>query len=136
MVSLAFGLLNWSSRQAFAADHREAPIVDGVPEGDITDVYLFTDPNDASRVVMIMNVNPFSVPAEASSYSLSPDFLYQFKIDNNGDAREDLVIQIVADVAGTGQTLSVLGPGVPDRTGNRNHLLNGQPSAQGKFGTV
>jgi hypothetical protein len=136
MVALALGLFSWSNPRAFAADHREAPLVDSLPEGDITDVYVFTDPNDASRVVMIMNVNPFSVPAEASSYSLSPDFLYQFKIDNNGDAREDLVIQIVADVAGTGQTLSVFGPGVPDRTGMRNHILNGQPSAQGTFGTV
>jgi len=135
-LALALGLLAGSRLPAFAADHRDAPTIDGFPEGDITDVYLFTDPNDASRVVMIMNVNPFSVPAEASSYSLSPDFLYQFKIDNNGDAREDLVVQVVADVTGTGQTLRVFGPGVPDRTGNRNHLLHGQPSAQGTYGTV
>jgi hypothetical protein len=136
MVALALGLFLWSNSRAFAADHRDAPLVDSLPEGDITDVYLFTDPNDASRVVMIMNVNPFTVPAEASSYSLSPDFLYQFKIDNNGDAREDLVILVVADVAGQGQTLRVFGPGVPERTGKRNHLLRGQPSAQGAFGTV
>lgn len=135
-IALALGLLAWSKLPAFAADHREAPLVDSLPEGDITDTYIFTDPNDASRVVMIMNVNPFSVPAEASSYSLSPDFLYQFKIDNDGDAREDLVIQVIADVTGTGQTLRVFGPGRPDRTGNRNHVLHGQPSAQGTFGTV
>jgi len=136
MVSLAFGLLNWSSRQAFAADHREAPIVDGIPEGDITDVYLFTDPNDSSRVVFIMNVNPFSVPAEASSYSLSPDLLYQFKIDNTNDAREDLIIQVVADIRGTGQTIRVFGPAAPSRTGARNTLLGGTPAVKGAFGQV
>jgi hypothetical protein len=135
-TALALGLFAWSGSVVFAADHREAPLVDSMPEGDITDVFLFTDPNDASRVVMIMNVNPFSVPAEASSYSLSPDLLYQFKIDNTGDAREDLVIQVVADVAGTGQTLRVFGPAAPGRTGQRNHLMNGAPSAQGTFGTV
>jgi len=119
-----------------AADHREAPLVDSIPEGDITDVYLFTDPNDATRVVMIMNVNPFSVPAEFSSYSLSPDLLYQFKIDNTGDAREDLVIQIVADIAGQGQTIRVFGPAAPAVTGARNMLLSATPSAQGTFGNV
>ena len=136
MMLLAFGLLNWSSRQAFAADHREAPIVDGVPEGDITDVYLFTDPNDSSRVVLIMNVNPFSVPAEASSYSLSPDLLYQFKIDNTNNAREDLVIQVVADKRGMGQTIRVFGPARSSHTGARNTLLHGSPSVKGAFGQV
>lgn len=134
MMCLAFSLLFGRVPAAFAADHREAPIVDGVPEGDITDVYLFTDPNDASRVVMVMNVNPFSVPAELPSYSLSPDLLYQFKIDNTGDAREDLVIQVIADIAGQGQNIRVLGPVAPVQTGARNILHNGSPSAAGKFG--
>jgi len=71
----------------WAADHREAPKVDAIPEGDITDVFLFTDPNDPSRVVMMMNVNPFGNPSENPSFSFSPDLLYQFKIDNTGDAR-------------------------------------------------
>lgn len=135
-ISLVLGVFAWSTPRGFAADHRDAPFVDGVPEGDITDLYVFTDPNDSTRVVMIMNVNPFSVPAEASSYSLSPDLLYQFKIDTDGDAREDLVIQVVANVAGQGQILQVFGPDRPDRTGARNHLLHGQPSAQGTFGTI
>lgn len=136
MMLLALGLFSWRGAPVFAADHREAPLVDGIPEGDITDVYLFTDPNDATRVVMIMNVNPFSVPAELPSYSLSPDLLYQFKIDNTGDAREDLVIQIVADVAGQGQIIRVFGPAAPATTGARNTLLSASASAQGAFGTV
>ena len=41
-----------------------------------------------------MNVNPFAIPAESSTYRFSPNFLYQFKIDNTGDAVEDLVIQV------------------------------------------
>jgi len=136
MAVLAFALLSSGAPALFAADHREAPLVDAVPEGDITDVYVFTDPNDSSRVVMIMNVNPFSVPAELPSYSLSPDLLYQFKIDNSGDAREDVVIQVLADVAGQGQTIRVFGPTGPSMTGARNVLLNSSPSAQGKFGSV
>ena len=136
LICVLMGTVSWTSRAAFGADHREAPIVDGIAEGDITDVYLFTDPNDVTRVVMIMNVNPFSVPAELPSYSLSPDLLYQFKVDNTGDAREDVVIQIVVDVSGQGQTIRVLGPASSSATGSRNILLNSSPSAQGAFGTV
>ena len=135
-LSVALGLFSWGPSSALAADHREAPLVDSLPEGDITDVYLFTDPNDSSRVVMIMNVNPFSVPAELSSYSLSPDLLYQFKIDNTGDAREDLVIQVTADVAGQGQTIRVFGPERPEHTGARNELLEEASSIKGAFNTV
>jgi len=136
MIGMLLGAVSWTSPAALAADHREAPVVDAIPEGDITDVYLFTDPNDATRVVMVMNVNPFSVPAELPSYSLAPDLLYQFKIDNSGDAREDIVIQVVADIAGQGQTIRVLGPAAPSATGARNVLLNSSPSAQGAFGSV
>jgi hypothetical protein len=119
-----------------AADHREAPKVDAVPEGDITDVFLFTDPNDASRVVMIMNVNPFANPSENPSFSFSPDLLYQFKIDNTGDAREDKVIQILFTGVGQSQTVQVFGPDTPNQTGARNALLHGAPSASGKFGQI
>src|SRR5438045_253330 len=119
-----------------AADHREAPKVDDIPEGDITDVFLFTDPNDPSRVVMMMNVNPFGNPSENPSFSFSPDLLYQFKIDNTGDAREDKVIQILFTGVGQGQTVQVFGPDRPNQTGARNALLHGAPSASGKFGQV
>jgi hypothetical protein len=119
-----------------AADHREAPKVDAVPEGDITDVFLFTDPNDASRVVMMMNVNPFGNPSENPSFSFSPDLLYQFKIDNTGDAREDKVIQILFTGVGQSQTVQVFGPDTPNQTGARNALLHGAPSAGGKFGQI
>ena len=118
------------------ADHREAPTVDGLPEGDLTDIYTFVDPVDSTRVDFIMNVNPFAVPGENGSYAFSPDFLYQFKIDNTGDAQEDQVIQIVFDQPGQSQTASVYGPAAPASTGARNTLMTGTASASGKFGTT
>jgi hypothetical protein len=123
-------------KKVYGSDHREAPTVDGLPEGDITDLYSFTDPNDSTRVVFIMNVNPFAEAAEGGSYAFSPEMLYQFKIDNTGDAREDQVIQIVFDQPGQGQTASVYGPAVPTTTGARNTLITSAPTATGKFGTV
>ena len=127
-TALTFGL-----HKVYGSDHREAPTVDGLPEGDLTDVYVFTDPNDSTRAVLVMNVNPFANSSEASSYSFSPDMLYQFKIDNTGDSREDLVIQVVFDQAGTSQTASIYGPAVPTTTGARNTLLTSAPTVKVPF---
>jgi hypothetical protein len=120
---------------SFASDHREAPTVDQHSDGDITDVYCFTDPNNSANVVLIMNVNGFSNSSEAASYSFNPDFLYQFKIDNTGDAKEDLVIQVVFDEDGTSQTASIYGPAAPTVTGARNVLLTSQPTVSVPFNT-
>ena len=117
------------------SDHREAPTVDGIPEGDITDVYSFVDPVDSTKVDFIMNVNPFAVPAESPSYAFSPDLLYQFKIDNTGDAKEDQVIQIKFDQPGQAQTASVY-MGAPTTTGARNTLLTAAPVTTAKFGVI
>jgi hypothetical protein len=122
--------------KVYGSDHREAPTVDGLAEGDLTDVYVFTDPNDATRVVFAMNVNPFANAAEGGSYAFSPDMLYQFKIDNTGDAREDQVIQIVFNQPGQSQTASIYGPVAPTTTGARNTLVTGTPTITGAFGTT
>lgn len=76
-----------------AADHRDAPAVDAVVEGDINDVYAFRDPRRPDRLVLAMNVNPFAVAGVRHSYRFSTEFLYQFKIDTTGDHREDFVVQ-------------------------------------------
>ncbi len=122
-------------KKVMGSDHREAPTIDGLPEGDLTDVYSFVDPVDSTKVDLIMNVNPFAVPAENGSYAFSPDLLYQFKIDNTGDAKEDQVIQIKFDQPGQTQTASVY-MGAPTTTGARNTLLTGAPATTAKFGVV
>ena len=123
-------------KKVYGSDHREAPTVDGLPEGDITDLYSFTDPNDSTRVVFIVNVNPFAEAAEGGGYAFSPEMLYQFKIDNTGDAREDQVIQIVFDQTGQTQTASVYGPAAPTTTGSRNTLLTSTPTTTAKFNAL
>src|SRR5580704_19728906 len=77
-----------------AADHRDAPGVDGAGEGDITDVFAFLDPGNSGRLVLAMGVNPFAVPGATPSYRFSPDYLYQFKIDRHGTYKEDFVVQV------------------------------------------
>ncbi|HME05656.1 MAG TPA: DUF4331 family protein [Bryobacteraceae bacterium] len=122
-----------------AADHRDSPTADGTSEGDITDFFSFLDPNDASKIVLIMNVNPFAVPGESSSYRFSHELLYQFKIDNTGDAKEDTVVQVVfsdTPSCASGQSLAVYGPGTPIRPGAKNILIGGIPTVTGCTNTI
>lgn len=133
-LPLFFSLGSLSTR---AADHRDSPTADGSPEGDITDFFTFLDPNDPSQMVMIMNVNPFAVPAEQASYRFSTDFLYQFKIANDGVAREDLVVQILFKndtTCASGQNVSVFGPIRPRTTGARNVVASDRPAVTGCTG--
>jgi Domain of unknown function (DUF4331) len=140
VVGFALGALTFAPKthiqKVYGSDHREAPTVDGLQEGDLTDVYVFVDPNDSTHVDFIMNVNPFANAAESLGYSFSPSFLYQFKIDNTGDAVEDQVIQVMFNTNGQGQVASVYGPAAPTTTGARNTLLTSKPTATGTFNTT
>jgi hypothetical protein len=125
------------------ADHRDSPFADEDPPADIADVYAFINPLDTTRLVLAMTVNGFAVPAVRSTYSLSPEVLYQFKIDNTGDAREDLVIQVTVDgfeasgvrdsrclTAAGGQFIEVVGPAKSKKVGAENHLLTGKKNLE------
>jgi hypothetical protein len=137
VAALVAGILLYApSNKIRAADHRDAPTVDGLPEGDITDVFAFLDPNDSSKLVLMMNVNPFAVPASTTTYRYSPEFLYQFKIDNTGDAVEDLVVQVQFLGNGTSQTVQVFGPTPPSSVGALSVRPNGTPTVSGLTGQI
>jgi hypothetical protein len=80
-----------------AANHREAPITAFDHKADITDVYAFrsygpgiTEP----KVTFILCVDPLLDPANGPTwFPFDPDILYEIKIDNNQDAREDVTFQ-------------------------------------------
>jgi Domain of unknown function (DUF4331) len=129
----------YSPSNGLASDHRDSPTADANAEGDITDIFAFLDPNDASQLVLIMDVNPFAVPAETPTYRFSADFLYQFKIAHDPRAVEDLVIQAVfTDVPTTtcasGQEISIYGPARPEVTGAKNKVLEIRPRVKGCTG--
>jgi hypothetical protein len=137
---LVIGSFVFSFASARAADHRDAPTVDGIPQGDISDVFAFLDPNNPDNVVLIMNVNPFSVPAEMPGYAFSNDLLYQFKIDNRDDARvviEDLVIEVMFKTTSVGQqTVDVFGPFKPKVRGARAVRPHRHADVSGAVGKV
>jgi uncharacterized protein DUF4331 len=138
--------LPWG-RDVHSADHRDAPLSSEDPTADINDVYVFVNPQDSTKVIFAMTVNGFAVPAVQSSYSFGTDVLYQFKIDTNGDAREDLVVQATFDgfeslrdprcaTAAGGQFVTVIGPAKPSVTGAANFLLKKGPDVGGCTNTV
>jgi hypothetical protein len=72
-----------------------------------------------------MCVRPLIPSGQGGAFQFDPNVLYQFKIDNTGDFREDLVIQ--ARFLGTGATQQVLiaGPTAPAVQGTQSVALPG-----------
>ena len=83
-----------SAAPAFAADHKEAPIVAEDPAADINDFYAFVSPNDPESVVFALTVNPFSAPGQAGSFNFSENVRYRFEIDLNNDGAAEKTIRI------------------------------------------
>jgi hypothetical protein len=78
-----------------AADHADAPLTAHDLGADLNDVYMFLDPNDNSRVVMIMTVHGFIVPGENSNFGIFDQSIrYRFAIENSGDARPDGFVDV------------------------------------------
>lgn len=80
-----------------ASDHKEAPLTREDPSADISDLYAFLNPHDASKLTLVLTVNPFSVPSEGVGFRFSPNVRYRLLIDNNGDAVEDHEITVRFD---------------------------------------
>ncbi len=77
------------------ADHLDQPFPGLAPEIDITDVYLFhpgTSAQDLSKVVLVLNVNPLTMPGLHPAFSSVAR--YNLKVDINGDAVADLAYRI------------------------------------------
>jgi hypothetical protein len=92
VLALAFGLVAVPVR---AADHLDAPGLTA-PGGDtrldITDVYAFQSPSDPSHTVLIMGVNPLEGVLNDGTFR--PGAYYEFKVDSNADAKEDLTYRV------------------------------------------
>jgi hypothetical protein len=123
---------------ARASDHQDTPFVELNPKTDMTDVYAF--PGGAGRIVLAMDTRAFLTPAQASDpaeASFDSDLLYQFKIDTNGDAVEDKVLQVSFTGEGASQQVEVRGPIAPPTTGAmENTLADVTPAVTGALNTV
>ncbi len=121
------------SQRVLASDHMDTPEVELNPRMDINDVYVFPGAS-ADRVALIMTT---SSPIAGQNASFDPDLLYQIKIDNSGDAVEDLVFQITFDEGtGANQRYEIRGPVAPARTGMTTSLVTTGNVVTGMVGSV
>ena len=123
-------------RVALGSDHQDTPLVELNPTQDMTDVYAF--PGSApGRIALVLNSRAFLTPAQTAGASFDNSLLYQFKIDNNGDAKEDKVIQVTFSGTGANQTVEVRGPIVPPVQGAMGNKVSSEaPTVSGNINTV
>jgi hypothetical protein len=81
--------------------HHYSGLEFGFPNGDarldLTDLFAFPKPGDASKSILIMNVHPsvgVNPPGPTRDDAFSPDALYELKIDTNGDAVADIAYSV------------------------------------------
>ncbi|WP_214413469.1 DUF4331 domain-containing protein [Sphaerisporangium fuscum] len=77
-----------------ASSHREAPLISGDPRNDNTDLYAFVSPDKPDTVTLVANWIPFEEPTGGPNfYTFDTRSRYNIKIDNDGDAKPDVVYQ-------------------------------------------
>lgn len=92
-ILLAFGGL---VALAAASSHREAPHITELPKVDATDFYMFSsyEAGRESYVTFIADYLPDQAAYNGPNYfTLDPDARYEIKVDNDGDAVEDVTFR-------------------------------------------
>lgn len=124
---VAFGV----HRQGTAADHRDSTALENDAAADIADVFTFRSPSNPNNVVLAMTVPGLIPPTESRFFD--PNVLYQFKVDTDGDAVEDQVVQAFVTGSGPNQIMHFRGPSPPPETGAVTMLLPEDDAATVRF---
>ena len=73
----------------------------GFPHGDarldITDLYAFPKPGDASKSILVVDVHPsagVNPPGSTSEQAFATDAIYELRIDTNGDRVADIAYRV------------------------------------------
>lgn len=80
-----------------AADHRDGPIFANTAangRSDVNDAYIFQAPGNANNTVLVYTVSPFPGGGGGTPATFDQSLTYDFKLDNTGDAVEDLTFRV------------------------------------------
>ncbi|MFN2527284.1 MAG: DUF4331 family protein [Candidatus Baltobacteraceae bacterium] len=129
----------YTSRPARSSDHQDSPTVISNPMEDITDQYVFPDPNTPGNVVFVMDFCPLIGAGCPSNPTFDPNVLYQFKLatgygNSTPDYSEHMVIQMKANTASTSPTFTIYGPAAPNEISTKNTLV--AQTGQVSYGTT
>lgn len=98
-------------KESIGSDHQQTALTELNPQIDITDTWAFPG-SSPDRTVLAMTLASPLVGSRNAKFD--PNALYQIKIDNNQDGREDLVLQFSFDMLVDGNmTFDVIGPVAP-----------------------
>src|SRR5579862_1908500 len=93
--------VNVSQNRGKAMSHHYSGPDFGFPHGDarldFTDLFAFPKPTDASKSILIMDVHPsagVNPPGPTTDVAFSPDAIYEFRIDTNGDNVADIAYRV------------------------------------------
>jgi hypothetical protein len=120
-----------------ASDHQDTPEVELSPRFDVNDVYAFPAATPG-RMVLVLGTSSPLTPAKTPSFTFGTkdQELYQIKVDNTGDAIEDLVFQVSFTGKAGHQRVTVRGPVRPNETGPSNTLVGGKKAVSGPVNEV
>jgi len=94
-AAMALATVWTPSARLDASDHIDAPTIAQDRASDIDDTYAFLDPNDNSKVVLMMTTQGFIVSGEHFGMAIfDKNVRYRFEIENTGDARPDLFLDV------------------------------------------
>src|SRR5678816_620190 len=94
-LAAALLLATMAPRSLLASDHADGPTVAGDQAADLADCYMFPDPSDSTKLVIINTLRGFIVPGEAVNFALFDSSIrYRFEIENTGDAKGDAFIDV------------------------------------------
>jgi hypothetical protein len=112
--------------RSFASDHQDTPFVEANQRYDVNDVYAFPSPTPGRTVLVLGTSSPLT-PAgtPTAAFGDESEVLYQLKVDNTGDAREDLVFQFTFTGPPGAQQVHMRGPVAPNQVGIANTLVGG-----------
>lgn len=130
MLAVGAGLVNSAAHAppSFASSHREAPLIAEDPAMDPTDFYMFRGPSEDAdakdTVTFIANYWPFEEPGGGPNFPrFATDVYYRILIDNDGDAKEDIVYQLSFETKNTAGGQSFLYNNGPITAPNSESLL-------------
>jgi hypothetical protein len=156
-LAVVAGLFSLAPLTGGASSHREAPLVSADPQIDTTDVYAFVSEDRPDTVTLIASWIPFEEPAGGPNfYAWGDGVRYDLNIDNDHDAKPDLIYRWVFDsryrnpntfLYNTGQVTSLNDPDlnfvqtydltrINRDTGTKSVLVNDAPSAPSNVGAA
>ncbi len=95
LLTLALAAQFVPPTRSLASDHIDSPIITHDRSADIDDHWSFLDPNDNSKVVLMMSTQGFIVAGEHFGEAIfDHNIRYRFEIENTGDAKPEAYVDV------------------------------------------